>query len=252
MPTYLLHGFRWPRNLIRIHIILQNLDDAAAEWLMAPATVACIRENFRQKYGNAMQGLPDLQFIEQFDVETADKGDNVQPYAYVADVVEEIKLGVEVGEIMGRGVPNEQWASITELRDQIAPGEKVGWFVVVCQDTERLPPSVSEDEDEYFEEEYEDESLAGDIEADMRVMAVTNGNGHSKVPPPPAENGHLHHEQAPVVQVHSQESPGADKSGKSASMSSATKEESIEQRPTTSRSVKKWFSGFGALKKAKR
>ncbi|KAK0660373.1 hypothetical protein DIS24_g3501 [Lasiodiplodia hormozganensis] len=251
MPTYLLHGFRWPRNLIRIHIILQNLDDAAAEWLMAPATVACIRENFRQKYGNAMQGLPDLQFIEQFDVETADKGDNVQPYAYVADVVEEIKLGVEVGEIMGRGVPNEQWASITELRDQIAPGEKVGWFVVVCQDTERLPPSVSEDEDEYFEEEYDDESLTGDIEADMRDLAVTNGNGHSKAPPPPAENGLLNHEQAPVVQVHSQESPGADKSGKSASMSSATKEESIEQRPTTSRSVKKWFSGFGALKKAK-
>ncbi|KAL0254999.1 hypothetical protein SLS55_009523 [Diplodia seriata] len=252
MPTYLLHGFRWPRNLIRIHIILQNLDDAAAEWLMAPATVACIRENFKQKYANAMQGLPDLQFIEQFDVETADKGDNVQPYAYVADVVEEIKLGVEVGEIMGRGVPNEQWASITELRDQIAPGEKVGWFVVVCQDTERLPPSVSEDEDEYFEEEYEDESLTGDIQADMQDMAVTNGNGHLAVEPP-KENIHLddHRNGQAPVKVHSQESPSIDKSGQSASTSSATKEESIEQRPTTSRSVKKWFSGFSPLKKAK-
>ena len=34
MPVYLLHGFRWPRPEIRIHIILQNLDDAAAEWLV--------------------------------------------------------------------------------------------------------------------------------------------------------------------------------------------------------------------------
>lgn len=34
MPTYLMHGFRWSRPLIRIHIILQNLDDAAAEWVV--------------------------------------------------------------------------------------------------------------------------------------------------------------------------------------------------------------------------
>jgi hypothetical protein len=34
MPTYLIHGFRWPRNQIRIHVILQNIDDAAPEWLI--------------------------------------------------------------------------------------------------------------------------------------------------------------------------------------------------------------------------
>ncbi|KAF4311462.1 hypothetical protein GTA08_BOTSDO12743 [Botryosphaeria dothidea] len=246
MPTYLLHGFRWPRNLIRIHVILENLDDAAAEWLMAPATATCIKENFQMKFAEPMKGLPNLQFIEQFDVELAEKGDNVQPYAYVADVVEEIRLGVEVGEIMGRGVPNEQWASITSLRDQVAPGEKVGWFIVVCQDTERYAPSILEDEEDDYQE-YEDESVNGEIEADMRDMTLTNGNGYSKRPYTQENgepNGHA------VAKAHSQNSPSISKSVKSGSTSSMTKE-SIEQRPSTSRSMKKWFSGFGQLKKAK-
>lgn len=147
MPTYLLHGFRWPRNLIRIHIILQNLDDAAAEWLMAPATTKCLAENLKTLHPQLLSALPKLRFIEQFDPEIAlsTPGGNVQPYAYVADVVEEVRLGVEVGEVMSRGVGNEAWAALTELRDQIAPGERVGWFVVVCQDTERHAPKVNAD-----------------------------------------------------------------------------------------------------------
>ncbi|KAK7552387.1 hypothetical protein IWX49DRAFT_476548, partial [Phyllosticta citricarpa] len=142
MPTYLLHGFRWPRNLIRIHIILQNLDDAAAEWLMAPATTKCLYKNLKALHPQLLTALPKLRFIEQFDPDMAlsTPGGNVQPYAYVADVVEEVRLGVEVGDVMSRGVGNEAWAALTELRDQIAPGERVGWFVVVCQDTERHAP----------------------------------------------------------------------------------------------------------------
>ncbi|KAH7058783.1 hypothetical protein B0J12DRAFT_373358 [Macrophomina phaseolina] len=247
MPTYLLHGFRWPRNLIRIHIILENLDDAAAEWFMAPATAECMKENFQRKFAEPMKGLPNLQFIEQFDVELAEKGENVQPYAYVADVVEEIRLGVEVGEIMGRGVPNEQWASITSLRDQVAPGEKVGWFIVVCQDTEREAPSIVEDEDEEYEEAYEDESLEGEVEADVREMTLANGNGHPReqhVQDYVESNGHA------VAKTQSQNSPSISKSAKSVSTASVAKE-SIEQRPGTSKGMKKWFSGLGQLKKAR-
>ncbi|KAK8153147.1 hypothetical protein IWX90DRAFT_82131 [Phyllosticta citrichinensis] len=147
MPTYLLHGFRWPRNLIRIHIILQNLDDAAAEWLMAPATTKCLYENLKALHPQQLTALPRLRFIEQFDPELAlsTPGGNVQPYAYVADVVEEVRLGVEVGDVMSRGVGNEAWAALTELRDHIALGERVGWFVVVCQDTERYVPKVQDE-----------------------------------------------------------------------------------------------------------
>jgi len=143
MPTYLVHGFRWPRPLIRIHIILQNLDDAAAEWLMAPPTTKCLLDNLRELYPDIVPHLPNLTFIEQYDPMDERAESKSQPYAYVCDVVQEVKLGVDIDEVRGKGVGNEQWASLVELRDKIAPGEKVAWFVVVCGDTERwAPPTV--------------------------------------------------------------------------------------------------------------
>ena len=143
MPVYLIHGFRWPRPLIRIHVILQNLDDAATEWLVAPNTTATMLKNFRQLYPDSMKHLPHLRFVEQYD--SNDLNTSSQPYAYVADVVEEVKLGIDIDEVRGRGVKNEQWAAIMELRDNLAQGEKVAWYVVVCDDEERwvsLPTAV--------------------------------------------------------------------------------------------------------------
>jgi hypothetical protein len=46
MPTYLVHGFRWSRQSIRIHILLHNLEDAAAEWIVAPATSITLLNSF--------------------------------------------------------------------------------------------------------------------------------------------------------------------------------------------------------------
>lgn len=143
MPTWIVHGFRWPRAQIRIHIILQNLDDAAPEWLMAPATVACMRENFKQQWPEQMKALPGLRFIEQYDPEDLTVKD--QPYAYVCDQVHEIKTGVDVDELRGHGVAEDQWAAIAELRDKVAAGEKLGWFVVVNGDVERRAPPLDSD-----------------------------------------------------------------------------------------------------------
>jgi hypothetical protein len=146
MPTWIVHGFRWPRAQIRIHIILQNLDDAAPEWLMAPATVKCMTENFKQQWPNEMEQLPQLRFIEQYNPDDLTVKD--QPYAYVCDQVHEIKLGVDFDELRGGGVPEDQWAAIAELRDKVAAGEKLGWFVVVNGDVERwAPPLDGDDED---------------------------------------------------------------------------------------------------------
>ena len=50
MPTYLVHGFRWQRANIRIHIILQDLDDAAPEWIVAPATSITLLNSFYSLY----------------------------------------------------------------------------------------------------------------------------------------------------------------------------------------------------------
>ncbi|KAI9674831.1 MAG: hypothetical protein M1822_009027 [Bathelium mastoideum] len=142
MPVYLLHGFRWPRPLVRIHIILQNLDDAAAEWLIAPPTTRALLSNFHQLYPDTMAALPTLRFYEQYDPHDISDSGKSQPYAYVADIAEEIKLGAEVDAIRGKGVSNEQWASLMELRDKLAPDEKVSWYIVVCGDEERWAPST--------------------------------------------------------------------------------------------------------------
>jgi hypothetical protein len=146
MPTYLVHGFRWPRNFIRIHVVLNNLDDAASEWVVAPKTTLALLKNFSDLYPESMEHLGKLRFVEQYDPSDSSQDAVSQPFAYVADLVEEVKLGVEIDEIRGRGLDNEQWNAIMELRDKLAPEEKVGWFVVVCGDEERAPPPESSSE----------------------------------------------------------------------------------------------------------
>ncbi|KAF1838150.1 hypothetical protein BDW02DRAFT_517172 [Decorospora gaudefroyi] len=144
MPTWLVHGFRWPRAQIRIHVILQNLDDAAPEWLMAPATSACLTKNFGDQWPEQMAQLPGLRFIEQYDPDDITVKD--QPYAYVCDIVHQVKLGVGVEDIRGGGLGEDQWAAMAELRDKLAPGEQLGWFVVVNGDVERWAPPLEDDD----------------------------------------------------------------------------------------------------------
>lgn len=50
MPTFLVHGFRWQRQNIRIHIILHDLEDAAPEWVIAPATSVTLLNSFYSLY----------------------------------------------------------------------------------------------------------------------------------------------------------------------------------------------------------
>ncbi|KAF4334646.1 nicotinamide mononucleotide permease [Fusarium beomiforme] len=56
MPTYLCHGFRWHRRDIRIFVILNDLEDAAPNWVIAPASSYCILDQLHAKYNF----LPEL------------------------------------------------------------------------------------------------------------------------------------------------------------------------------------------------
>jgi hypothetical protein len=158
MPTWLVYGFRWPRAQVRIHIILQNLDDAAPEWLMAPATSTCLIEDFTRQWPETVARLPNLRFIEQYDPEDLTTKD--QPYAYVCDQVREIRLGLDIDEVREEGAKGEQSDAIAELRDKIAPGEKLGWFVVVNGDVERWAPPLEDDD--------------GDEAADTKTLSATS------------------------------------------------------------------------------
>lgn len=50
MPTYLCHGFRWLRQPVRIFVILNNLEDAAPDWVMDPDTATVILDQFTQNF----------------------------------------------------------------------------------------------------------------------------------------------------------------------------------------------------------
>ncbi|KAG0649121.1 hypothetical protein D0Z07_4451 [Hyphodiscus hymeniophilus] len=282
MPTYLLHGFRWHRQSIRIHVILNDLDDATPEWLLAPATSVSIlnslyslydflppsnppaikytqiptppttNEEDKPKQGkpetnklkkskslislrsrsisrksrlpaelapavnasgngtngrtgsttsgsdprlsttsesvNAQSSKPEkkisfndwsvVKLVEQYD--PSDMVSLSQPYAYVADYMVDVSLGVAVTEEMAKyevkmkmddgymspatpgtpGTPATLGRSSSmsmremrrmerrsgwfeKLRDGLQTGEDIGWHVVVCGDEERLFPSMA-------------------------------------------------------------------------------------------------------------
>ncbi|KAK9422848.1 putative Developmental regulator protein [Seiridium unicorne] len=45
MPAYLCHGFRWHRKSVRYFVILQDVEDAAPEWIVAPKSAEAILES---------------------------------------------------------------------------------------------------------------------------------------------------------------------------------------------------------------
>lgn len=50
MPAYLCHGFRWHRKSIRYFVILQDIEDAAPEWIVAPKSAEAVLETFYDLY----------------------------------------------------------------------------------------------------------------------------------------------------------------------------------------------------------
>lgn len=169
MPVYMLHGFRWPRGGftgIRVYIVLHNLEEAAAEYLQQPLTTELLLESFKRIHPDLVPRLPGLRFIEQYD--PADETSNTvsQDFAYVAAKVltipdgESMPPGVGPGANIedvveqGSGLSDDATKALEELRDRLAPGEKIGWFMVYNGDPDRwYPPSEEEEE----EEEYDDD-----------------------------------------------------------------------------------------------
>ena len=90
MPVYKLHGFPWPRAgipSIRVFIVLENLDDASAEYIQNKRTSGLILRAIHKNHPSAGKHLPNLQLIEQYDpLDTTDAAVS-QPHAFVADSV---------------------------------------------------------------------------------------------------------------------------------------------------------------------
>ncbi len=137
MPTYILHGFRWPRQAIRVHVVLNNIDDAQPEWVMSPASQASILDNLHRKFPSIMARLPSLQLIEQYDEKTLPSS-AIQPYAFVADKVRVFGLSENVREVMSEGTSPDVWNAMLELRDALdLKDEGLDWYVVYNGDPNR-------------------------------------------------------------------------------------------------------------------
>ncbi|PCH04006.1 Hypothetical protein PENO1_024580 [Penicillium occitanis (nom. inval.)] len=158
MPVYKIHGFPWPRAgipSIRVFIVLENLDDASAEYIQNKRTSSLILAAIRKNHPNASKHLPNLQLIEQYDPLDMTDAAVSQPHAFVADNVTILPdtarpvkgLSVEIDQrFLDDAIPSEARDTLAEIRDAIAPGEKIGWWIVYNGDPERYYPGMEDDE----------------------------------------------------------------------------------------------------------
>jgi hypothetical protein len=265
MPVYLVHGFRWPRegfSGIRVHAVINNLDDVSAEYIQNGNSRRALLRSFRRAYPEIMEELDHsdldnevytqpgvvggkggrrLEFIEQYNPDDVDGPYAVsQPYAYVGDKVVLIAaspgmgmngpgatqqpdspdrsqkknprsvtlpmskpapfnspaditaLSVNVEEVIadGPGLTNKAWEALADLRDKIAEGEKIGWWVVYNGDPERsfddMDEDDDEDEDDYDDDEADDEEMEDvqDVEDQQRQAQTPTGGERRAVASP--------------------------------------------------------------------
>ncbi|KAJ5682604.1 hypothetical protein N7462_005769 [Penicillium macrosclerotiorum] len=168
MPVYMLHGFRWPRagfTGIRVYVVLHNLEDAAAEYIQQPLTTELLVESFKRTQADLIPRLPELHFIESYDPTDETSNTVSQDYAYVGAKVVTIPdggtapagagpgLNIEDVVEQGSGLSDDATEALEALRDRLAPGEKIGWFMVYNGDPDRwYPPSDEDEEEDYYEE----------------------------------------------------------------------------------------------------
>lgn len=145
MPIYLVHGFRWQRNQghhgIGPYIIMNNVLDAAVNYTMTESSSAALIESLRAQHPEIMTQLPNIRLVEQGSLD-----DGTQPYAYLCDTVVEHDLSID---LTGRLQPSagSQWHAMSDLIDVLAPGARLGWYVVHNDDPFRggNPPVAFKD-----------------------------------------------------------------------------------------------------------
>lgn len=138
MPTYLCHGFRWHRRDIRIFVILNNMDDAAPDWIIGRTTSSLLLSRFAESFDflpgprppARREPLDPLQvklhrdddltvpasrvpasdddvlvndwspvkLLEEYDADETESA--ARPYAFVADHVVRVDLDANVGDEM--------------------------------------------------------------------------------------------------------------------------------------------------------
>ncbi|KAL9599404.1 MAG: hypothetical protein Q9219_003841 [cf. Caloplaca sp. 3 TL-2023] len=130
MSVFLVHGFGWARNDVRVFVVLKEVDDAAPNNLMSGESEEAMNEVFRKLYPGPMADLFPLRFIEPLNPNNEKFKYPSEPYVFVSDVVVQSEDFIDVTQAMSISIRPAQWEALAELRDQIAPKQKIGWYVV--------------------------------------------------------------------------------------------------------------------------
>ncbi len=101
-----------------------------------------------------------------------------------------LSLNVEEVVAEGPGVNAAAWEAFADLRDKIAPGEKIGWWVVYNGDPERAY-DIDDEEDEDYEEEEEveeeqEEAEEGIVAQDPKAESDSRRTPARPAQPPPS------------------------------------------------------------------
>jgi hypothetical protein len=94
-------------------------------------------------------------------------------------------LSVNIEDVMasGPGVTPQAWEALADLRDKIATGEKIGWFVVFNGDPDRLIDHDEDDDDSEEDQITRDESMAKhqmDPSDGSKPLSTTTTNSSGK------------------------------------------------------------------------
>ncbi|KIW12553.1 hypothetical protein PV08_09830 [Exophiala spinifera] len=100
---------------------------------------------------------------------------NTQPSGGKRAGPEETDLSLNVEDVIatGPGLTNKAWEALADLRDKIAPNEKIGWWVVYNGDPERAFDDYDDDDGD---EDYDEDDEYGDEEYDYEANAYGNGD----------------------------------------------------------------------------
>ena len=123
------------------YIIMNNVLDAAVNYTMTESSSAALIESLRAQHPDIMTQLPNVRLVEQGSLD-----DGTQPYTYLCDTVVEHNLSID---LTGRLQPSagSQWNAMSDLIDVLAPGARLGWYVIHNDDPFRggNPPVAYKD-----------------------------------------------------------------------------------------------------------
>ena len=81
-PYHLIHGFPWPRAILRIHVIVNNLGDASPDYTMSTSCNSVMTSSLRKLFPSQCEKLPNLTMVEEYDPRFYEFKNEIEGYGH--------------------------------------------------------------------------------------------------------------------------------------------------------------------------